>query len=61
VEKTYIYIFCSKETWRVYQMEGEKPRKTIGETIRKDLKVNGFAADMIYDRMLYRWCSLRCC
>lgn len=34
-------------------MEGGKERKTIGEIIRKDLKVNGFDEDMIYDRMLY--------
>lgn len=34
-------------------MEGGKVRKTIGEIIREDLKVIGFDADMIYDRMLY--------
>lgn len=34
-------------------MEGGKARKTIGEIIRKDSKVNDFGADMIYNRMLY--------
>lgn len=33
-------------------MEGGKVRKTIAEIIREDLKVIGFDADMIYDRMI---------
>ncbi len=42
------------------QMEGSPiardrgiPRKTIGETIKKDLDVNGLSIDMIYDRTLW--------
>ncbi|KAM7518030.1 hypothetical protein LguiB_016992 [Lonicera macranthoides] len=46
---------------RVDHMEGslvvrgrERPRKTIGETIKKDLEANGFTTDMIHDRPLWR-------
>ncbi|KAM7467464.1 hypothetical protein LguiB_015026 [Lonicera macranthoides] len=44
---------------RVDHMEGSlvvrgrgRPRKTIGETIKKDLEANGFTIDMIHDRPL---------
>ena len=33
-----------------------RPRKTIRETIRKDLKVNELDPNMVYDRTL--WCHL---
>ena len=33
-----------------------RPRKTIRETIKKDLDVNGLNINMIYDRIL--WCCL---
>ncbi|KAM7490942.1 hypothetical protein LguiA_033863 [Lonicera macranthoides] len=46
---------------RVDHMEGSlvvrgrgRPRKTIGETIKKDLEANGFTIDMIHDRPLWR-------
>ncbi|KAM7524737.1 hypothetical protein LguiA_014639 [Lonicera macranthoides] len=46
---------------RVDYMEGSligrgrgRPRKTIGETIKKDLEANGFTIDMIHDRPLWR-------
>ncbi|KAF1865663.1 hypothetical protein Lal_00005040 [Lupinus albus] len=31
----------------------EKPRKTIGETIKKDLEINVLPMNMIYDRALW--------
>ena len=44
---------------RVDQMEGSliargrgRPRKTIGETIKRDLNVNDLNVNMIYDRTL---------
>lgn len=42
---------------RVNQMEGspivrERPRKTIGQTIKKVLDLNGLYLSMIYDRIL---------
>jgi len=33
-----------------------RPRKTIRETIRKDLEVNELNPNMVYDRTL--WCNL---
>jgi hypothetical protein len=33
-----------------------RPRKTIRETIRKDLEVNELDSNMVYDRTL--WCNL---
>ncbi|KAK7258655.1 hypothetical protein RIF29_24237 [Crotalaria pallida] len=46
---------------RVDQMEGTtrargrgRPRKTIGETIEKDMAINALSKDMIYDRPLWR-------
>ena len=48
---------------RVDQMKGSlivrgkgRANKTIGETIRRDLDVNGLNINMIYDRTL--WCCL---
>jgi len=32
----------------------ERPRKTIRETIRKDLEVNELDPNLIYDRTLWR-------
>lgn len=34
----------------------ERPRKTIGQTIKKVLDLNGLYLSMIYDRIL--WCHL---
>lgn len=31
----------------------DRRRKTIGETIKKDLEVNDFTMDMFYDRQLW--------
>ena len=46
---------------RVYQMEEShvkrdrgRPRKTIRETIRKDLEVNELDPNLVYDRTLWR-------
>ena len=46
---------------RVDQMEvrpvirgRKRPRKTIGETIKRDLDVNNLNVNMIYDRTLWR-------
>ena len=46
---------------RADQMKGSpiirarrRPRKTIGETIKRDLNVNGLNINMIYDRALWR-------
>ena len=33
-----------------------RPRKTISETIKKDLNVNGLNVNMIFDRII--WCHL---
>jgi len=33
-----------------------RPRKTIRETIRKDLQINELDRNMVYDRTL--WCNL---
>ena len=45
---------------RMDQIEGStltrgrgRPRKTIGETVKKDLHVNGLNINMIYDRALW--------
>jgi len=47
--------------WRVDQMEGSqitrgrgRPRKTIRETIRKDLVIIELEKDMVFDRILWR-------
>lgn len=51
------------------------PRKTIGETINKDLDINGLSIDMVHDKTLWRhllhivdpskwqkaWFSCYCC
>ena len=46
---------------RVDQMEGSqitrgrgRPRKTMRETIRKDLEINELEKDMVFDRTLWR-------
>ena len=46
---------------RVDQMEvrpiirgRKRPRKTIGETLKRDLDVNNLNVNMIYDRTLWR-------
>jgi len=49
---------------RVDQMEGSqisrggrgRPRKTLRETIKKDLEINQLDNDMVFDRIL--WCRL---
>jgi len=33
---------------------GRRPRKTIRETIRKDLEINELDRNMMYDRTLWR-------
>ena len=47
--------------WKVDQMESSlivrgrgRPRKTIGETIKRDLNFNDLNVNMIYDRTLWR-------
>jgi len=54
---------------RIDQMEGSqitrgrgRPRKTIRETIKKDLEINGLEKDMVFDRtnttaLLFDLCS----
>jgi hypothetical protein len=45
-----IFLFDSKSDTR----GRGRPRKTIRETIRKDLKINELDKNMVYDRTLWR-------